>query len=100
MIDSNFLNYSLAGTSTVPMSDTAIVITVVFAALMVLLLALGLIVWFVPVAARLVLAFTAFLMDLPFLLTILVFILFPPALIVFLIGIALMRLGAGENNDR
>jgi hypothetical protein len=82
------------------MSDTAIVITVVLAALVILLLALGLIVWLVPVAARLVLAFTAFLMGLPFLLTILVFILFPPTLVVFLIGIALMQLGVGEDQER
>lgn len=82
------------------MSDTAIVIIVVLAALSILLLALGLIVWLVPVAARAVLAFTAFLMGLPFLLTILVFILFPPTLVVFLIGIALMQLGVGEDQER
>lgn len=82
------------------MSDTAIVIIVVLAALFILLLALGLIIWLVPVAARLVLAFTAFLMGLPFLVTILVFILFPPTLVVFLIGIALMQLGVGEDQER
>jgi len=82
------------------MSDATLVIIVVFAALMALSLVLGLIVWLVPIAARLVLAFTAFLMGLPFLLTILVFILFPPSLVVFLIGVALMQLGVGEDSDR
>jgi len=82
------------------MSDATLVIIVVFAALMALSLVLGLIVWLVPIAARLVLAFTAFLMGLPFLLTILVFILFPPTLVVFLIGVALMQLGVGEDSDR
>jgi len=82
------------------MSDATVVIIVVFAALMALSLVLGLIVWLVPIAARLVLAFTAFLMGLPLLLTILIFILFPPTLIVFLIGVALMQLGVGEDSDR
>jgi len=82
------------------MSNTAIIIAVLFVAFVALLLILGLIVWLVPIAAQLVLAFTVFLLDLPILLTILVFILFPPTLIVFLIGLALMQFGAGKGNDQ
>ena len=76
------------------MSNTALTITVLVAGFVVLLLALALIAWLVPFVARLVLAFTAFVMDLPLLLGLLLFILFPPTLVVFLIGIALMQLGA------
>jgi hypothetical protein len=73
-------------------SETIILIIVaLFGVMLVLSLALGLVLWLIPPAARLVIAFTVFLMELPLLVTVLVFILFPPTLIVFLMGLALMR---------
>ena len=75
------------------MTSEAIIVIVllVFAAITVLSIAVGLVLWLIPPAARLVVAFTVFLMELPLLVTLLVFILFPPTLIVFLIGLAFVR---------
>ena len=72
------------------MSVTGEVIIALLVILTVLGLVLGLIAWLFPIAARLIIAFTVFLMELPFILTLLVFILFPPTLIVFIVGYVLM----------
>lgn len=81
------------------MSETVVLIIVaLFVIMTVLGLILGLISWLFPIAARLVISFTVFLMELPFILTLLVFILFPPTLIVFLVGFVLLRLGLGDDS--
>ena len=78
------------------MSDAAVGVTVM---LVLIALGLGLLVWIVRLASDLILAFTYFVMGLPFILTILLFVLFPPCLIVFLIGYGLLQLGFGEKRE-
>lgn len=82
----------------IDMSDDAVIIIVVIA------IALIVLVWLSYLAAGIVLAFTAFVMDLPLIVTVLMFILFPPTLIVFLVGLAFIYFGiidrlAGSNSD-
>ena len=81
------------------MSETAIAIIalVIFAVLII-----G---WLLYLAAGLVLVFTAFVMKLPTILAIIMFILCPPTLIVFLVGLAFIHFGiadrlAGSNSDQ
>jgi len=69
--------------------DTVIIIVVVAIALIVL-------VWLLYFAAGLVLVFTVFVMELPIVLTILMFIIFPPTLFVFLVGLAFIRFGIAD----
>lgn len=59
-------------------------------------IALGIVVWLLYLAAGLVLMFTAFVMQLPIIVAILMFILFPPTLIVFLTGLAFIQFGVAE----
>lgn len=72
------------------MSDTAILI--IFAGV----IALGIVVWLLYLAAGLVLLFTTFVMQLPIIVAILMFILFPPTLIIFLTGLAFIQFGVAE----
>jgi len=67
--------------------------------LIVAILAVALIAWVIQLASGLILIFTYFVMGLPTLVAILMFVLFPPSLLVFLVGIAMMKLGVGESND-
>ena len=72
------------------MSDTAVLIIVIA------VIALAIVVWLLYLAAALVLVFAAFVMELPIIVTILMFILFPPTLIVFLVGLAFIRFGVAD----
>lgn len=72
------------------MSETAILIA--FA----VVIGLGMLIWVLYLAATLVLLFTAFVIQLPIIFSILMFILFPPTFIVFLAGLAFIQLGVGE----
>lgn len=69
------------------MSDDAIIIFIV------LIAALAVIGWLCYLGAGLVLAFTAFVMELPTILSIIMFIIFPPTLMVFLVGLAFIHFG-------
>ncbi len=75
------------------MSDTAVLIIVIA---VIALAILAIVVWLLYLAAGLVLAFTAFVMELPIIVTILMFILFPPTLIVFLVGLAFIWFGVAD----
>ena len=75
------------------MGDDAILIIIV------LVIALMLIGWLLYLAAGLVLLFTAFVMQLPIILSIIMFILFPPTLIVFLVGLAFLHFGIAADRD-
>ena len=66
------------------MSDQAVFIVVILA---VALLIIGLLVY---VAGGLIVMFTVFVGELPLILTVLLFILFPPSLILYLIGLAII----------
>lgn len=72
------------------MSDTVVVVLV--AAFIII----GVIAWIVQIAAASILAFTAFVMGLPTVLAILMFIIFPPTFVVFLIGYGLIKFGIAE----
>ncbi len=72
------------------MSDTAILIIIG------VVVALVVVVWLLYLAAGLVLMFTAFVMTLPTIVAILMFILFPPTFIVFLVGLAFIQLGIAD----
>lgn len=71
------------------MGDDAIIIIAVVVALMIV----G---WLLYLAAGLVLLFTAFVMELPTILAIVMFIIFPPTLIVFLVGLAFVHFGIAD----
>lgn len=72
------------------MSDDAVVVFILIAiALMVLALLLYL-------AAGLVIVFAAFVMELPLIIAVLMFVLFPPTLVVFLVGLAFIRFGVAD----
>ena len=72
------------------MSETVVVVLV--AAVIII----GVVVWIVQIAAASILAFTAFVMGLPTVLAILMFIIFPPTFVVFLIGYGLIKFGVAE----
>ena len=72
------------------MSDDTLIIIVV------IVIALAIIVWLLYLAAGLVLVFTAFVIELPLILSIIMFIIFPPTLIVFLVGLAFMYFGIAD----
>ncbi len=81
------------------MSDEALTLIIVG------VIALAIIGFLLYLAAGLILAFTAFVIKLPLILSILMFVLFPPSFIVFLIGLALIYFGfverlAGEPSER
>lgn len=69
------------------MSDTAILIIIG------VVVVLAIVVWLLYLAAGLVLMFTAFVMELPTMVAILMFILFPPTLIAYLVGLAFIQFG-------
>lgn len=60
------------------------------------LVVVALIVWISMVASALTIAFTVFMMDLPIFISLLLFILFPPTLIVFLSGYAMIEFGVAD----
>lgn len=72
------------------MSDTAIIIIIG------VVIALVIVVSLLYLAAGLVLMFTAFVMELPTIVTILMFILFPPTFIVFIVGLAFIKFGIAD----
>jgi hypothetical protein len=59
-------------------------------------IALAVLAWIVYASAGLILAFTAFVMGLPTILVILMFVIFPPTFVVFLIGVAMLKLGVAD----
>ncbi len=60
------------------------------------MIVVALIVWISMIASQLTIAFTVFIMDLPIFISLLLFILFPPTLIVFLSGYAMIEFGIAE----
>lgn len=72
------------------MSDEVVLIIVVA------VIGLVIVGWVLYLAAGLVLAFTAFVMELPTIVTVLMFIVFPPTFIVFLVGLAFIRFGIAD----
>ena len=72
------------------MSEEAIIIIILA------IIAIFIIGWLLYLAAGLVLVFTAFVMELPIILAIIMFILFPPTLIVFLVGLAFIHFGVAD----
>ncbi len=74
------------------MSDTAVIIIIIVVAVIVL----AIVVWLLYLAAGLVLLFTAFVMELSPIVAILMFILFPPTLIVYLAGLAFIQFGVAD----
>ncbi len=72
------------------MSDTAILIIIG------VVVALVIVVWLLYLAAGLVLMFTAFVTELPTIVAVLMFILFPPTFIVFLVGLAFIKFGIAD----
>ena len=75
------------------MSDESILLIVIIA----VIIALGIVAWLLRLCIGLVLVFTAFVNELPFFLVILMFILFPPTLIVYLAGYAYIKFGIAES---
>lgn len=73
------------------MSETVVV------ALVAAVLVIGVLLWIVYVAAASILAFTAFVMGLPTILAILMFIIFPPTFVVFLIGYGMIKFGIADS---
>ena len=65
-----------------------------------LVIGLMLIGWLLYLGAALVLAFTNFVMQLPMIISIIMFILFPPTIIVFLVGLAFLHFGIASDRDR
>jgi len=61
-------------------------ITNIVIVVFIILIVLAILVWLIRVGAVLAAAFTVFMLDLPLIIMLLAFILFPPTLIVFLIG--------------
>lgn len=64
-----------------------------------LLVVIAVIAWIAYLATGLTLIFTAFVMRLPAVLSILMFIIFPPTLIVFLMGYAILEFGRTKNHN-
>jgi hypothetical protein len=77
--------------------------TEIFWLLVIVAAVIAIVGWLLYLAAGLVLLFTVFVMGLHPILAILLFILFPPLLIVFLFGLLFMQLGVADwlagNND-
>ena len=69
--------------------DTLVIIAIVLGALAIIVFVLYL-------AAGLVLMFTAFVYQLPLIISIIMFIVFPPTLIVYLVGLAFLFFGLGD----
>ena len=67
-------------------------------ALLVLVGILLLLLWILRLCATLVLVFTAFMIELPLILSIPAFIIFPPAFLVFLGGLFLLWAGYVDDN--
>jgi type IV secretory pathway TrbL component len=59
-------------------------------------LGLGILIWLTVLASAATIIFTDFVMKLPLLLSLLLFILFPPLLIVFLSGYAMIKYGFAD----
>jgi uncharacterized integral membrane protein len=61
-----------------------------------IVLALFFLIWLSVLASALTLAFTGFVMGLPVFVALLLFVLFPPTLIVFLSGYAMIKTGFAD----
>ncbi len=68
----------------------------VFLAVIALLFIVSIVAAVAYFAAGMTLAFTAFVMNLPIVISIVMFIVFPPTLIVFLVGYAMIELGIAD----
>jgi len=68
----------------------------VFIVIVVAVVAVIVIGWLLYLAAGLIMLFTAFVAELPVIISILLFVLFPPTLVVFLVGLAMLKLGLAE----
>lgn len=62
----------------------------------VALLGVGVVIWLAVLASALTIAFTGFVMRLPIFLSLVMFVLFPPTLIVFLSGYAMLEFGFAD----
>ncbi len=60
------------------------------------LIAVGVVVWLAVLASALTIAFTGFVMRLPIFISLIMFVLFPPTLIVFLSGYAMIEFGFAD----
>jgi len=79
------------------LNDTALVVVSVLAGILV---GGALVVWAIWKSANWLLMFTHFIAGLPTWLVVLLFILFPPALLAFLSGLALIQLGFDKDDDQ
>lgn len=64
--------------------------------IVIVLIVLGIVVWLLYLASALVLVFTGFVLELPLIVSIIMFVVFPPTLIVFLVGLAFIHFGIAE----
>lgn len=71
----------------------------IFLGMFALLVIVGIVVAIAYLAAGMTLAFTAFVMSLPLIISIVMFIVFPPTLIVFLVGYAMIQFGVADKID-
>lgn len=68
----------------------------VVAIIVIALIVLAIVVWLLYLASALILGFTVFVLELPLIVSIIMFIVFPPTLIVFLVGLAFIRFGIAD----
>ena len=70
--------------------------SLIFLGIFALLVIVGIVIAIAYLAAGMTLAFTAFVMNLPLIISIVMFIVFPPTLIVFLVGYAMIQFGVAD----
>ena len=75
-------------------------ITLLVVGILLLFLVLALLAWVFRVAAVLSAAFTSFMLELPLIIMLLAFILFPPTLIVFLVGWFVLTTGMFDEEEK